>query len=188
MNERCSLIKTSLFTGSGSRTKCCIDWQPQLQHQRQRQASTMSLSFSHAVESILSSTTSFSQLLHSWWPKKRVKHRRKTRRRLKERRWHLKGAVKPLPRIRERSLTLPLPDDDGEERKGNTKSSKSQVTHDQSQSNFFSKLPPEIRLQIYSHVFADGKTSIIKDSRRRYVTWMPRSRSMLPLLLTCRRV
>lgn len=172
------LLINSPITGSENPQLCCYTTYGRID--------TMSLSFSHAFDAILSSTSALSGLLNTCWPKRGVKPRRHMRRRRKERRRQLQRAVRPLPSLRERSLTIPL--DDAAQVHTRKSTTRSQLTHNQPQSNFFNKLPPELRMQVYSHVFADEQIPIVKDSRLRYVTWMPQTRSLMPLLLTCRRM
>jgi hypothetical protein len=102
----------------------------------------------------------------------------------------LENAVKPLPSVRPRRLTLPVPDDSVQpqtaENQGNRE--KSQTTNPQSRSVLFRKLPPELRLRVYSHFFTHERIPIKKDSRKRYVNWIGQNKGLLPLLLTCRRM
>ncbi|GLI74761.1 hypothetical protein PoHVEF18_003009 [Penicillium ochrochloron] len=76
--------------------------------------------------------------------------RRREKKRLAERRRSTSDRPGPLPAVRERALTLPLPP-------GNTDlvgKSRHQSTRDQQQSAFFAKLPQDIRYLIYREVLA----------------------------------
>ncbi|PGH27352.1 hypothetical protein AJ80_01064 [Polytolypa hystricis UAMH7299] len=114
-----------------------------------------------------------------------IERRAEQRQREKSRKQHAKhltDALKPLPTVRARSLTLPLPADSASGTK------RAQRTGWQTQSRLFSMLPPELRMRIYTALFADQDIFVLKDERLRYVKWLPSKHPLLPLLLTCRRV
>jgi hypothetical protein len=101
--------------------------------------------------------------------------------RKKERQRQISCALIPLSSSRERALTLPLPAE-------SPNSALKQSTADQLQSPFFTKLPPEIRLRIYTFALGGDTVSILKEDRLRYIRWLAQTRHLLPLLRTCRRV
>jgi hypothetical protein len=144
-------------------------------------SSLKSEAFDAAVARFLSLRTA----VKSRWPKKESE---KQRARLRD----LENAVKPLPSVRPRRLTLPLPDDgvqpQRDENQENREKEKPQTTNSQSRSVLFQKLPPELRLRVYSHFFTHERIPIKKDARRRYVNWIGTNKGLLPLLLTCRRM
>lgn len=108
-----------------------------------------------------------------------LRGRQRKRERQKERKRQINNALIPLPATRKRALTLPLPED-------SQVPEIKQTTSKQSQSRFFSKLPPEIRTRIYLYVLGGDMVSILKDERSRYVQWIVQTKGLLALLRTCR--
>lgn len=76
--------------------------------------------------------------------------RRREEEKLAERRRRISERPEPLPAVRERTLTLPLPPNNTDW----VRNSRQQRTCDQQQSAFFTRLPQEIRYMIYQEVLA----------------------------------
>ena len=67
----------------------------------------------------------------------------------------------PLPKIRKRSLTLPLPSIDSIHKLSSSIRRSRQITHSQENALLLTKLPYEIRLMIYGEVLAGGSGNVI---------------------------
>jgi hypothetical protein len=84
--------------------------------------------------------------------------------------------AKPLPTIRPRALTLPLEDDNGQDQSDRTQNLLSRIikntrarpqrTHDQKESLLITRLPYEIRLQIWRYLLCDHHLHLVRAPKR----------------------